>query len=435
MPYGESRPDPLRVRLLAARDARQALLERHREAGGGRALVALSLAIPGSEKAPPGARPLFDWALGAARAALPGARLLHRGDDALGPLALLAADADPAAAKRACVAVEEARPAARLVDLDVYADGAQVDRSVLGLSQRGCLACGAPARECIRAGRHRPEEVVARARALLQGLLPASLAAGLKLELLLTPKPGLVDRADRGSHPDLSLALMERSIGLVAGYLDEVHGSLARQDPLDRQVALGREAERRMLAACGTNTHKGAIFLGGLLLAASARAAPEAGEAGLRRAIASVSEELLAGRALPASHGEAARRAFSVGGILGEALRGLPAVFEAALPAWRAATSRGRGDGPASFAMLAALMQSVEDTTALHRCGAAGLATLRADGRRLAALLEAGEAPEPFLAERNRAWVAMNLTMGGVADLLGLALGLLVHEGAVASPA
>jgi triphosphoribosyl-dephospho-CoA synthase len=244
-----------------------------------------------------------------------------------------------------------------------------------------------------------------------------------------------VDLADRGSHPDLSLALMERSIGLVAGYLDEVAGSLAREEPLDRQVALGRDAERRMLAACGTNTHKGAIFLGGLLLAASARAAPGGGEAGLRRAIASVAGELLAGRALPESHGETARRAFRVGGILGEALQGLPSVFEAALPAWRAARARGRGDGPASFAMLAALMQSVEDTTALHRGGAEGLARLREDGRRLAALLDAAGDHEAFLAERNRAYVAANLTMGGVADLLGLAFGWLVHEGALPPPA
>jgi len=40
-------------------------------------------------------------------------------------------------------------------------------------------------------------------------------------------------------------------------------------------------------------------------------------------------------------------------------------------------------DLSASFAMLARLMQTVEDTTALHRCGLAGLERIREDGARL----------------------------------------------------
>ena len=55
----------------------------------------------------------------------------------------------------------------------------------------------------------------------LSGLerLADGLARGAALELYLTPKPGLVDLADCGSHPDLSLAVMERSIRIVLGGL------------------------------------------------------------------------------------------------------------------------------------------------------------------------------------------------------------------------
>ncbi|MRR10391.1 2-(5'-triphosphoribosyl)-3'-dephospho CoA synthase, partial [bacterium] len=39
-----------------------------------------------------------------------------------------------------------------------------------------------------------------------------ALVKGAAMGLYLTPKPGLVDLADRGSHPDLSLEKMERSL-------------------------------------------------------------------------------------------------------------------------------------------------------------------------------------------------------------------------------
>lgn len=153
--------------LLAARDARQALLEAARPAGG-EVLVAVALNVAGPEKEPPGALELQAWALAQLVGALPGARPVHSGGDAMGPFALLAVPGDPAAVKRACIGVEERRPAARLVDLDVYDQaGRPVDRAALGLAPRGCLLCPAPAVECIRLGRHPLPEVLDRVRGLL----------------------------------------------------------------------------------------------------------------------------------------------------------------------------------------------------------------------------------------------------------------------------
>jgi triphosphoribosyl-dephospho-CoA synthetase len=266
--------------------------------------------------------------------------------------------------------------------------------------------------------------------------LAADLVDGARRELRLTPKPGLVDLDDSGSHPDLSLALMERSLEVLGGVHADLAASLERGEALSAQAALGRAGEARLLACCGTNTHKGALFLGGLLLAARWRSAADLREAGaLRPGVRDVARELLEARALPGSHGEEARRRFGVGGIVGEALDGLPSLFEVALPAWRAARGRGLGDDSAAFLVLARLMQTVEDTTALHRCGEAGLEALRRDGAALEARLLGGDDPVPFLRERNVAYRAARLTMGGVADLLGVALGLLVHEGALDAPA
>jgi holo-ACP synthase CitX len=162
MRYDESRRS-----FLAARDARQAELERHLRAGAP-SLVALSLGIPGADKTPPGSAALFDWAAWRLAEAIPVARELLAARDALGPFAIWSAASAPAQVKERCLAIEAASPAARLVDLDVYApDGGPVDRASLGLPPRRCLCCEAPARECIRLSRHPLHEIVSRAHELL----------------------------------------------------------------------------------------------------------------------------------------------------------------------------------------------------------------------------------------------------------------------------
>lgn len=256
--------------------------------------------------------------------------------------------------------------------------------------------------------------------------LAAALLRGLTAELTLTPKPGLVDLWDSGSHADLTLPKMLASIELLQVYFEELIAALAAGEGEEEEelIAIGRRAEARMLASLGTNTHKGAIFLGGLLVAAHARAGRGEPQA-LRPAVAAVAGEIIAQLDPEPSHGAIARQNYRVGGILAEAGAGLPGLFDIALPAWHAGLQRWGQPLRGGFAMLAALMQSVEDTTALHRCGPAGLARLRRDGRTLERLLARGEDPVPLLQRLNHDYRRCNLTMGGVADLLGLAFGYL----------
>lgn len=152
--------------FLAAREARQELLDRHRSTFP--AFIFLSLNIPGERKTPDGATGLFAWALARLETGLPGSTLLERGDDRLGPFALLSAGQEAVRVKRLCVSLEESSPAARLIDLDVYDQGgSQVGRSALSLTPRSCLLCRHPAVECIRRGRHAFRELVAETERLL----------------------------------------------------------------------------------------------------------------------------------------------------------------------------------------------------------------------------------------------------------------------------
>jgi triphosphoribosyl-dephospho-CoA synthetase len=324
-------------------------------------------------------------------------------------------------------------------------------------------------------------------------VLAGALVLGARAEVDLTPKPGLVDRFDCGSHPDLDHARMMRSIELLPQYYAELirlrtgagrcpaerdtprrpAGSTAGRETCGgRSVAAavaviepasslaacidaGRRAEARMQETVGTNAHRGYIFLSGLLLLAAcdmaegargrdgspsggrsgfeAWSTPGAGaiagrgpEAALRRAVASAAREFFAvaptaGTDLP---GARVRDAHGLGGVRTEALAGLPSVFEAGLRSYLAALDAGSPKERAAFHALAALMQTVEDTTAVLRGGLDGLARLRCDGAALEALLERGDDPRPALTAWNDEYRAQRLTMGGVADCLALVLAL-----------
>ena len=91
----------------------------------------------------------------------------------------------------------------------------------------------------------------------------------------MTPKPGLVDRRGAGSHTDLSLAIMRRSAFAIEPYFCEMasvsQGAHPSQALRERPAVIGRNAERAMLKATGgSNSHKGAIWILGLLISAAA---------------------------------------------------------------------------------------------------------------------------------------------------------------------
>src|ERR1700740_1306790 len=107
-------------------------------------------------------------------------------------------------------------------------------------------------------------------------LLAALARQALIAEAELTPKPGLVDRRGPGAHSDMSLDRMRRSAEAIEPFFARMStasatnpiGSFLREE----LGSIGREAERAMFATTGgVNTHKGAIWVLGLLVAAASR--------------------------------------------------------------------------------------------------------------------------------------------------------------------
>ena len=125
----------------------------------------------------------------------------------------------------------------------------------------------------------------------------------------------------------------------------------------------------------------------------------------------------------PHTHGEILYIQQGCRGIRGEAMDGFPAVSGIALPALRRFREEGKPDNEAYIQTLLLLLSQVEDTNILSRSDAATLEQAQADAR---AVLEKGGAftTEGIQAvwELNEKFIRQNISPGGCADLLILAI-------------
>ena len=254
----------------------------------------------------------------------------------------------------------------------------------------------------------------------------------LVAEALLTPKPALVDRRGSGAHRDLDLPRMLKSARSLHGTFLSMASAAAGREPdqaLREELArIGRAGEGPMFAATGgSNAHRGAIWVLGLLVAARAiegEPGPH-GEAGPRDTAALAARiAAFPDRHAPAptqdSHGASVCRRYGVGGARGEAVAGFPHVVEVGLPAMWAARAQGADETCARLDALMAIMATLDDTCLLHR---GGISALQAAQRGARDTLTAGgsssAAGRRALLRLDAELVERNASPGGCADLLG----------------
>lgn len=361
------------------------------------------------------------------------ARVLHRETvrKTTGCEALYVVELPPQQLKALCVALEQADELGRLFDLDVLdMNGAKLARE----EERRCLICGEIGKGCARSRRHSVEELQARTTEILRRAaneqernhIAEFTCRALLYEACTTPKPGLVDRCNSGSHTDMDLFTFMAGAAALQPYFARcvaIGQETAQELPQVTFAALrpaGRLAEGEMLRATGgVNTHKGAVFIMGLVCAALGRLGRSAwGDVSqiLRQCAdmaVGVTAEL---QNASATAGERFYRDYGLRGIRGEVEDGFPSVRKAGLPALEKALAEGKSTEQAGCEALLALMSVCEDTALLHRAGYDGWQRIKL---RSAQLLEQGvtrDALERF----DRELIAQNASPGGSADLLAL---------------
>lgn len=438
--------------MLDARDRRAERQKRFLETSP--VLICLTMNIPGSIKTSTEILAAFREGVRHVQSAVGARPILY--EAFTGPEAYVPLNADAEAVKREMCRIEDEEPLGRLFDLDILTgNGEKHGRSALGFSPRSCLLCGKPAFACARSRAHSVSELsgeVSRRidewrRATLPERISEAAVRALIREAETTPKPGLVDRRNNGSHSDMSLEMLLRSARSLKPYFRECARAgmkLEEADAFPTLRALGMEAEKTMLNATGgVNAHKGAIFSLGLLTA-SAAACLRSFEADAEKICAR------AGR-MAAPHMEAhfrslgAETAYSFGdrlflatglrGARGEAADGFPSVLRIALPALDAEEmgnpaevvgSSVMADGnsampdaeePSGAYALLRLAVEMDDTTLIRR---GGRSRAEAAKREIRALLDSGITREKVETLDDQ-FIRENLTLGGCADLLACA--------------
>ncbi|WPG20323.1 triphosphoribosyl-dephospho-CoA synthase CitG [Kosakonia cowanii] len=256
--------------------------------------------------------------------------------------------------------------------------------------------------------------------------VPALAARALRQELDLTPKPGLVDRANSGAHRDMDYALFLASIDAItpwfarfeqAGF-DHAHKPAAAQLRLIRPMGIA--CEQAMFAATdGVNTHKGGIFSLGLLSYAAGRLRGlgwQLSADALCNEVSAICRGLvareLAGRAQAITAGEKQFRDYGLTGARGEAEQGFITVRRAVLPFWQ----QEQGERRLHNALLR-LMAVNRDSNLVSRGGLAGLRYVQDYAQQL---LATGWEKDD-LRQMDQALIARHLSPGGSADLLAVA--------------
>lgn len=277
------------------------------------------------------------------------------------------------------------------------------------------------------------------ATSLTQQRLPAADAAAERLSQLatqalvaeanLTPKPALVDSRGSGAHADLSLEMMHGSALSIAPHFRDMAVIAANSkmgaDLLAQLRVVGIAAEAAMLSATnGSNSHKGAIWSLGLLVAAARILSPLNGTAfevaGTAGCIAQFENGL---NCDPATHGAIVKARYSVTGARGEAQQSFPHVIAVGLPALRRRRAEGAGENIARLDCLFSIMSSLDDTCLLYRGGLSALTTAKLGAQ--AILAAGGASTNHGLSELHlldKELLRIGCSPGGSADLLAATL-------------
>lgn len=364
--------------------------------------------------------------------------------------------------KQICVFIEEKHDLGRFVDIDVYdKEGTSISRIEYGYPQRKCYLCDETGVVCTRARTHAISDLKKHIlksyeRYLLNENLRVKVSEKLGelalkaciLELSCHPSFGLVSPLTSGAHSDMDyFTFLNSSFAIKKGitkmgYIGFSYLSLEEAFKIARVI--GIETEREMFEATkGINTHKGMIFLlgvvivsvGKLLYEKNLKTFKEKKELAVEeRDLYSISqnikecckdilldfelieEKVKQGYSL--TNGEKLYLNYGFLGIRGEVKEGIQIVFKRALPYLEDSLKKGNEINDAMVGTLLTLMTTVEDSTIVNRLG---VDTLKKIKEEASELLKSG-IPKEEAYRLEKEYSKLGISPGGSADLLAVTI-------------
>lgn len=353
--------------------------------------------------------------------------------------ALLVVEGQLSKIKAICAEIEDFDSLGRLFDIDVL-DGNQqkIERESLGQTRRTCLLCEKPAKECARNRSHSVEALWEKTQSLIEehfttldaNFLAYQAERALLFEVFTSPKPGLVDRYNNGSHSDMDIFLFMSSSAVLRNYFLACaklgQKELSPSERFAKMQILGRRAEANMFSLTrGVNTHKGAIFSMGIVCTAAARVGYQnwKNRDSILQEGSKMAEGLCAmafGELKPENAktaGEKLYLQYGIKGARGQAEAGFPAV-KLGLGILEKGLAAGLGLNDAAAATLLHILANECDSNMLHR---GSWEIYQKEKEKLLALLNQNPFPSKEEIEcLDKEYIAKNLSPGGSADLLAL---------------
>lgn len=357
-----------------------------------------------------------------------------------GPEFICALSCSPQVAKNICVKIEDSTSAGRLFDMDILdSQGNKLERE----KERTCLVCGKSGRYCASRRLHSVKELQEAVRKIMVNTfmeldsqtISYLASSALEKEVKTTPKPGLVDLNNTGSHRDMDISTFEKSIESLRSYwADCFKTGVSHRDSecFSLLRERGKEAEKAMLEATGgVNTHKGAIFLLGTLCCACGRLWTAyrmctdpltlTGEcSNLYRQTSVEDYKAITEKKGPLTRGEEFYLKYNLKGARGELENGFKSVLDTALPVYEKALSESFSENDSAVFALLSLIALGEDTNMISRGGydkAMKYASL------IGALISSDSYPSmDRVHEADEEFIKENLSPGGCADLLAVTI-------------
>lgn len=270
----------------------------------------------------------------------------------------------------------------------------------------------------------------------------ASLATrSILYEVVISPKPGLVDRFDNGSHSDMNIYHFINSAFSLQNHFENYlkigyeHSSQDINNLFDKLRKEGVLAEKSMFEATdNVNTHKGLNFAFAIILGAIGYYLKLNHKSKyidfdvVFQIVKNMSKNLIEkdfsdiNESNAKSYGEKLYVKYGILGPRGEAAGGYAFILDKILPYIQKRKNEEYDHEKIFLEVLILLMTKVEDGNLIHRGGIGEWRKVKLEAEKLYEKILKGEDIRILLNKYNKVLIERNLSPGGAADLLCISI-------------